>query len=218
MKIKIFSYILVLFLLGCFVFAQEINPLVYDYRREVPTDTITLDNIVNENLDQILKTKENLKIERAFIAKGKKTEVKLKLTPSAVLTNVKLYEEVPKSAVKSTDEIKFKAEPTKIINKDPLIMWNFEELNKAKEISYEINKSLEDINKEEFRSAAIADNFGEKLSPKKNLKLLLTLSSTLVVIIFVLLFFIRLRFPTEKPPQDYSQPRQYTNYNRPPFR
>jgi len=196
-----------LFLLILPVLAQ-IRPLIYDYRRGVAGAEITLQDVINENLDQILKTRENLKIERAFISKGKKTEVRLKLTPLKILKNVSLYEEIPKSAAESSDEIIFKTKPTEIINKDPISVWYFAYLDNEKEIKYNVNKSLEEINQEEFKAFAIATEFGEQLAPKRiNINMILAVALPIIIIASILLFASR----TKKPPQpSYTQyPPQY---------
>ncbi|MFP4118456.1 MAG: hypothetical protein ACLFTH_00185 [Candidatus Woesearchaeota archaeon] len=58
--------------------------------------------------------------------------------PDAKIKNVKLIEVVPKSVANDTDQLSFKDDVPEILEKDPVIMWNMEDLEDQQGATYEV--------------------------------------------------------------------------------
>jgi hypothetical protein len=57
------------------------------------------------------------------------------------LTNLTVFEFIPKEVAESVDEINFNIQPI-IIEPDPLIMWHFEEVSERIDLSYDVGKEV----------------------------------------------------------------------------
>lgn len=115
-----------------------------------------------------------------------KTTINIKIIPIQTLKDVSIYEAIPKSFAENIDEITFATQP-KVIEADPLIVWHFAELSEPVDLSYEVDKEIEDAEKKTQTFAHAAD-FEEK---KSSLFMLLAPLGAVPVIIVIIIFFAR---------------------------
>ena len=83
-------------------------------------------------------------------------ELKLKKPTGQVLSRgIALEEKIPKEFAQNTDQLSFSLPPTKILEKDPIIVWDFEEINpddyQPETIEAEIDQYLKGIKEENKR-------------------------------------------------------------------
>ncbi len=60
------------------------------------------------------------------------------------LYNVTIIEAIPKAVAEHVEEIRFSIPPTEIIKDDPLIMWHFAAVDERVDLTYTINKPVQD--------------------------------------------------------------------------
>ena len=141
---------------------------------------------IQKHIENYKKTNQFISINRKSTIVAGKTQMKLEIIPTTKLFNVTIYESIPKSAVDSTDKIKFSVAPI-IIKKDPLIVWHFEEIESKKDLSYEVNGEVEDLDKK-VESIAYSEGITKK---NKSLPSLLLPVLIIPLLGFVMVFFTK---------------------------
>ena len=71
------------------------------------------------------------------------TVVSVKITPKKGLKNFTIYEEIPKEVAKDISDVIFYDTNYKVIESDPLVVWNFEDVDIPVEVTYGIRGRVE---------------------------------------------------------------------------
>jgi hypothetical protein len=128
------------------------------------------------------ETSDALKISRMFDEYEKDgqiyTKITLKVNPKKQLKDLSLYEKIPKCLAKHIDDIEMDEEQRqiiKILNPDPLVMWQFDEMASEKEFSYEVKGVLSEDCKKQLAAIGIADELGIDIGGTSLFKILLPL-------------------------------------------
>jgi hypothetical protein len=88
-------------------------------------------------LENYRKTRNYVDIGKTSVIESGRTRITLKITPIQGMTNLTVYEYVPKYITSSADNIIFSVKP-EIIQSDPLFAWHFSELTEPVELSYSV--------------------------------------------------------------------------------
>ena len=141
-------------------------------------------------------TQQNVDITRSFYynESDNSTRIVLRIKPKKILSNVSIYERIPKCVTTYVNQLLFETGGYEVIVPDPLILWSFSTIEKEEEISYKVFKNIDKECKELLFTFGIATGFKDferKKEPIANLNYILLFSIT---ISFALIFyFIKLR-------------------------
>ena len=138
---------------------------------------------IADMIDANKKTMENIVMQKFTVHDNEtnKTKVVVRIKPKKGMKNVSIYESIPKCLAEQIKEIDTDQSFT-IIEDDPLILWQFNELDQPIEISYEVMQAIRDTDCED-RSLTIA--IAEQLSGEKvshSLAIYSIIISTVVVL------------------------------------
>jgi len=164
------------------IFSYEYPDLEFEEKQKLARDII---EDYQENI------KGSIEIERYFDNYKNKTIITLNITSAPPITNVSLYESLPKCAAHYASEVIFNDNDFEIVNDDPLIVWHFSE-NKEKIISYDISKELPESCKEMFEAIVVKNYTGELDEQGRNINALL-ITIIITTITFFSFFVIRIR-------------------------
>jgi parallel beta-helix repeat protein len=101
---------------------------------------------IEEQVEELLQkaelSEELLDIQRTVIVdeEGKATTVTLSITPKEPLQDVHIYEGIPKCLAEYLSQVVFSDDRFEVIEKDPLIMWTFAEMEERSRLSYTVGK------------------------------------------------------------------------------
>ncbi|MFC1753808.1 PKD domain-containing protein [Thermoproteota archaeon] len=125
---------------------------------------------IDELLEIQQKTQEGLKITRDFEEFQKDgetyTKIRIKLNPKRGvkdMADLTLYEKIPKCLARHIDDIKMdeeKRQLIKVLNPDPLVMWQFDKLESEKEFTYEVKGVLSEDCKKQIAALGLAEELG----------------------------------------------------------
>ncbi|MFP4424648.1 MAG: transglutaminase domain-containing protein [Candidatus Woesearchaeota archaeon] len=139
-----------------------------------PKSTIT-GNITEVNLDHLLdqfnKTSEVIDVKKVITYDNKTntTSVFINITPRKKLGNVSVYEEIPKCLTEIIQNVQPGEVDFEVVNPDPLIVWNFDEVNDSITISYDVLKTLRNIScEDETATMTVAQKIGADIGEEKN--------------------------------------------------
>jgi len=93
--------------------------------------------------EKIEETQKATEITKKITKEAGKTTVTTTIVPKGVLTNAKVFLDIPKCMAEKLNEIAFKNKNYKVISDDPLIVWHFTELSNKIDLSYEISKDID---------------------------------------------------------------------------
>lgn len=128
-------------------------------------------------------TKEALAIGLNSEFDGNRTMFHLTLNPSKTLGGLTVPLEIPKCMAQYVSEMRLEGK-YRVIKDDPLIVWQFDELDAPTTISFSVPKEVDEECKEQLRAMAYAQRIGKPINP--------WLSILIIPIIgFVLIFFQR---------------------------
>ncbi|MFC1723828.1 putative metal-binding motif-containing protein, partial [Nanoarchaeota archaeon] len=102
---------------------------------------------IDDVLEAYRLTKDAFTVEKSSVVKDGKTELKLVVKVLKPMTDVTIYEWIPKTVAQKAEDIEFEIEP-KVIVEDPLIAWHFKELQGEKELKYRVKGEKKDVHKE----------------------------------------------------------------------
>jgi hypothetical protein len=146
---------------------------------------IDISNIHYEGVDALAlaaswnKTKDALRIGINSEFDGEKTKFHLTLDPSKSLFGLTVPLEIPKCLADYASEMDL-PENVQIIKEDPLIAWEFDELNEPVDITFSVPKEVNQECLDQLRAMAFARNIGKPLSPWLALLLVPVLALTLI--------------------------------------
>lgn len=137
--------------------------------------------------DRYVATSENVKITKKPEKRGNDTLIRIFIDPKKKMNNVTVYERIPKDIANSTDDIVFLTPPTRIIRKDPLIMWHLTTVEKKTELGYVVAKKIDRVDTE---TVAVAEEItlDDVKDPYSLAKLLVPLISIPILGIFIVYF------------------------------
>ena len=92
------------------------------------------------------------------------TDVKISLRPQANLKGVNIPIQIPKCMAQYADELKLKGN-YKIIQDDPLIVWQFDEVKEQQSIEFTVPKDISEDCKQQLRAIGLAQSFSKPLNP-----------------------------------------------------
>lgn len=150
-----------------------------DDEREMLTDELVADYTAHY--------RDAIQIRRTFRVYDDHTEVDLDISATRSLQDVRIYEEIPKCAAQYTEEVTFSSDVPRVIKDDPLIMWEYEDLE-SESIRYLVQDSLPPACQDMFRTAIIPKSRSlyeriEEIRVEEK-------SRTHVLALFVLLVFV----------------------------
>ncbi len=100
---------------------------------------------VNELIDQYFDSSvDDVKINRVFEFNGTHTIVTLEIVPVRNVSDVSVYESIPKCFAAYINEIAFYEKSYVVLKDDPLLMWHFDYLDDKQVISYSVSKRVSD--------------------------------------------------------------------------
>ncbi len=122
------------------------------------------------------------------------TKITTTLVPKQKLTDVDLYQEIPKCLAKHIDELNIpNRERLKIINPDPLIVWHFDEIEEEVDLTFDVKGILDPDCIEQIKGMAIAKELGWfEEEPAANKSLFLPLM-IIPVIALIIIFFAKFK-------------------------
>jgi len=140
----------------------------------------------SENLNSLLKKQQDtanaVRISKEFEEYQKDgetyTKIKTKINPKKGLKGMSVIEKIPKCLAKQIDYLnideRYKAN-LKVLNADPLIMWQFEEITSEKYFEYDVKGVLSEDCRKQIRSMGIADQLGIDIESRDYFKIILPL-------------------------------------------
>ncbi|MCX6707551.1 MAG: hypothetical protein NT001_05430, partial [Candidatus Woesearchaeota archaeon] len=126
------------------------------------------------------------------------TKITLTINPKKELTDLSLYEKIPKCLAQRIDDIQMDEQARqmiKVINPDPIVMWQFDKLKSEKEFTYEIKGVIPEDCKKQIIAMGIADELGINLEDRSIFSIILPL--LLIPILGLVIFYIN-RFTPQK--------------------
>jgi len=133
------------------------------------------------------RTKDALRIGLNSEYDGNATTFHLTLSPDKRLGGLSVPIEIPKCLAQYAEELTLDGN-YRIVKDDPLIVWQFEQLDQPTEITFSVPKEVDEDCKAQLRAMAVARTIGKPLNP--------WLSLLIIPIIGVLLIFFQ-RFTPE---------------------
>lgn len=191
-------------------------------------DQAMLDQIsitTEEDISSLLKkqqdTADAMKITKQFEEFQKDGEIYTRITtrinPKKGLKGMSLIEKIPKCLAKQIDYIKMDDKyrsMIKVINPDPIIMWQFQEITKEDTFSYEVKGILSEECKNQIRSLGIADELGLDIEQTDYFRIILPLLLVpLLGIGFV--YFHRFSERREKELEEKEKPKKEEKKEKP---
>jgi hypothetical protein len=163
------------------------NPLTAE---ELLDETISLEyrleeineELLNQKLDELGKTSEDLEIKREIIREDGKTRVVLTIIPHKKFKSLDIYERIPKCFAAYIDLVVFE-KPPEVLADDPLIKWHFEELDIPAEMIYSTTSLMPDECEDLFQAIGL----GEIVKPQRWWYALVIL----VVVASIVIYFAR---------------------------
>jgi len=110
---------------------------------------------------------------------GEKTQFHLTLTPNKGLTGLSIPLQIPKCMAEYAAELNLEGN-YHIIQDDPLIVWQFDELEKPTSISFSVPKNIDEECKAQLRAMAMARRIGKPVNPWVGLLLIPIIAAILV--------------------------------------
>jgi hypothetical protein len=166
--------------------------------------TITVETKIDQEtlLKKQQETDAAMKISRNIQEYDKNgetyTKITLKINPNKELTDLSLYEKIPKCLAQRIDDIQMSDQARqmiKVINPDPIVMWQFDKLKSEKEFTYEIKGIIPEDCKNQIMAMGIADELGINLEDRSIFSIILPL--LLIPAIGLIIFYIN-RFNPQK--------------------
>jgi parallel beta-helix repeat protein len=107
----------------------------------------SLENALSERMKEITETMEIVSVNKTLVIdrKAKRTTVKTLITVKRNVTDLYVYEFIPKCIAATIDEINFATKPERILKRDPIVVWHFPLAGDGDiiELSYDVNKEIE---------------------------------------------------------------------------
>ena len=197
---------------------EEKEPIEAENKEEISSPQKIMEEVVRIkkpflNEDEVLSeinlifdryfnlTQENLEIRRTvfYNESDKSTRIVLNLRPKKALTNVSIYERIPKCVSAYVNQILFETGGYEVVKNDPLVLWSFTRLDNEKEISYKVFKNIDEECRNLLLAFGIASVFeqAEEKTEKKN-------SSTYMLVFFIILFAVLISYFTLMKPHKES--------------
>src|SRR3989344_1531926 len=122
----------------------------------------------NANLLKALATAEatSLRIRTEYDKDTDTTTITTIITPKKTLNGYSFIQKIPKCLAENIDELDIDESirsALKVLEDDPLVMWNFEQIDKSQPITYKIKGVLTEECKKQIESMGIADQLGLNL-------------------------------------------------------
>ncbi|MBR9692446.1 hypothetical protein GOV07_00765 [Candidatus Woesearchaeota archaeon] len=95
---------------------------------------------------------------------GENTKFHLTLNPDKSLNGVSIPIEIPKCMAQYASEMNLGGN-YRIIKEDPLIVWQFDKLNKPTEITFSVPGDIDEECKAQLKAMALANRIGKPLNP-----------------------------------------------------
>jgi hypothetical protein len=150
-------------------------------------------NIEQEVVDEstllfdIKKEYTFLTVEDKFTGSEKEhTGIKITITPKTPGVDLTLYNLIPKYIVEHVNELVLEDDFT-IVDPDPIMMWQFANVQKPKTLEYHVEKKLKIEEIEEIKAITISENAGEQ----KAISYFLLPVLLIPIVMFGFIFFSR---------------------------
>ncbi|MGM5488510.1 MAG: transglutaminase-like domain-containing protein [Nanobdellota archaeon] len=138
---------------------QEAKPTI--------TNNITQSGFdIDDLIDQFNKTSQVIDVKKVikYDNETNTTSVYINITPKNNLENVSVYEEIPKCLTEIIQNVQPREVDFEVVNPDPLIVWNFDEVNDSITISYDVLKTLKNIScQDETATMTVAQAIGDEI-------------------------------------------------------
>lgn len=106
-----------------------------------------LDDLLAKRLEQVKAAHEAVSIKKNLVIdrKAKRTTVRTTISVKKKIKDLYIYEYIPKCVAMNIDELIFATPPTKVLQKDPIVVWHFPNANAGDniELSYDVKKQIE---------------------------------------------------------------------------
>ncbi len=145
------------------------------------------------------ETKDALTIGLNSEYDGEQTTFHLTLNPDKGLGGLSVPLDIPKCMASYVDQMDLKGN-YRVVKDDPLIVWQFDELNKATEITFSVPGDIDEDCKAQLKAMAIAQRIGKPLNP--------WLSLLLIPVIGILLIFFQ-RFTPQSVGREKLSKREF---------
>jgi len=134
-------------------------------------------------IDAWNRTKEALSVGINSEYSGNRTTFHLTLNPSKSLGGVSVPLEIPKCLAEKAAQLQLSGK-YQIIQEDPLIVWQFDDLERPTEVTFSVPGDIDEECKAQLRAMAFSQRIGKPLNPWLSLALI-------PIIGFLLIFFQR---------------------------
>ncbi|MBU0535765.1 MAG: PKD domain-containing protein [Nanoarchaeota archaeon] len=194
----------------------------FPFEHVMPEGIATIDMVIDKELTQEILDNINLTIEldsldllerqqatqgslslvrefQEFVSDaGEFTRIILRADPDKELLGFALYEKIPKCLAEHIDDIAM--DPVhkhniKILNPDPIVMWQFDKLASEQEFSYDVKGVLSKECRDQITALGIADELGLDLKKVNIMGIILPLM--FIPILGLLVYFVE-KFSTKK--------------------
>lgn len=198
------------------------NPFVMEFQREsiAPEEIVSISYyiekpITREELGQISteirydspdeqqleslfamqnKSRQNFKIKRSDnYFNGKKGQIKLQ--PQYDMNDVNVYLNIPKCMAVDLNEVYFKDKDYKIIARDPLIGWHYDEVKDNITIDYEAQAKIEDYCANKISVITLAEEVKTEKKPERAKTKIEYLLPIIIVPVIIIIIFIYMQVP-----------------------
>jgi len=171
--------------------------------------------ILKEELEKkIEETKEVVDITQTYKIENNKTTftINIDINESATLTNVSVFQEIPKCLVEIINDQMIEAENSEfeIINADPLLVWHFDSILDAKKIQFTINAVSDENCTNQVSAMAVAKDIIIATQEINHTKVLLATSIIPIIALILIIFGII----TSKIEHEDDEVNKLTNYIR----
>jgi hypothetical protein len=177
------------------VTAEQLKAEIARVEQKIDEDIDGLEEKADELRRKYEATSRNMEIDKTASTvetvddagvKENLTVISLRIRTNRTLHNLSIYEEIPKSVASHIEEIIFFGSNFKVIEPDPLIVWQFATLTSDTEISYAIMKNLDTELLDEGKTIPVADEVGEEIK-YTSFRIFFPFVMTFFIIIFALI-------------------------------
>jgi hypothetical protein len=146
------------------------------------------------------KLKQFIKVEKKEYYKGEKLFTKYRITveTETPIKNFVYYQIIPKCLAEKAENIYFNGKNYHIIERDPIIAWQFAEVKNKVEMIYEVEGSVSESCLEELKDLIMASSFNYDPLKTRDLKKIVIPILASIILIFLVIFFEKEIFRHEK--------------------
>jgi Mg-chelatase subunit ChlD/plastocyanin len=178
---------------GIISFSYLVNKSLSQEELDSIKTEISFDSISDDQIKQLVSAQNNTQaavdITRRTINEDGKTKSSISIMPKNRLSKANVYLQIPKCMAERLNEVYFRDSNYRIISDDPVVMWNFAEINEKVDIEIETDaNSVDEDCKKKLLVVPITEKVENALPEKESGFAFLTFLPLILMPLLIMLF------------------------------